>query len=129
MRKVHEVLHPYAVADPERTAAAMPVIAQLLLGKPLTEEFWEPGKLAARTHTWVPVLARAVHPGDVVRVRHDAYDDADPMAPHNGRKGRVTALRNGVLVVYDGAAHASMGVRHPPNKLELQVPIRRRVTQ
>jgi hypothetical protein len=128
-RKVHETLAPYAAADLERTVEAMPVIAELLLGRELTEEMWEPGKHAARTHTWVPGRARGIHPGDVVRVRRDAYPGGDAMAAHNGRQGRVSALRNGVMVVYDGAPRATMGIRHPPDKLEVQVPIRRRVTQ
>jgi hypothetical protein len=126
---VHEALEPYAEGDTERTMTALPVIAQLLLGKPLTEEMWEPGKKQARTHTWIPVQARGIYPGDVVRVRADAYPGDDPMAQHNGKQGTVAALRNGVMVAYDGAPHATMGVRHPLDKLEVRVPIRRRVTK
>jgi hypothetical protein len=70
-----------------------------------------------------------LHPGDVVRVRYDAYTDEDPRVLHNGRVGRVSALRNGVVVTYDDGPQGSMGTRHMPEQLERQVPIRRRVTQ
>jgi len=128
VRKVHEALAPYVHQDIEHTLPAMPVIAQLLQGKPLTEELWEPEKRAARTYTWVPVMARGVYPGHTVRVKQDAYGPQNPLASHNGRKGTVSALRGGVIVVYEGASGASMGTRHPPDKLEVQVPIQRRVT-
>jgi hypothetical protein len=131
-RKVYETLIPYGEADYERTVAAMPIIAQLLLGKPLTEEFWSEEKRAARTHTWAPILPRSLIQGDRVRVRVDAYEGS--MAAHNGLVGRVAALRGGVVVAYENVRGSGMGmgVRHPVDKLERQVPIRttkRGVTQ
>jgi hypothetical protein len=123
-RKVYETLIPYGEADYERTAEAMPVIAQLLLGRPLTEEFWSEEKKAARTFTWATILPNSLKPGEVVRVRHDAY--TDKAAAHNGKVGYVSALRGGVIVVYtDGTGSGSgMGTRHEASKLERQVPIR-----
>jgi hypothetical protein len=129
VRKVQQTLAPYAEAAPENTAGAMRVVAELIQGRRLTEEFWEPTKRVAVTHTWRPVMTRGVHTGDTVRVRHDAYEGE--AAIHNGRVGKVVALRNGVIVAYEDTQgkSARMGVRHPPGKLELQVPIKRRVTK
>jgi class 3 adenylate cyclase len=127
VRKLHETLHPYAAEDRERTLAALPVLARLLVGQPLTEEYWEPGKRSAITHAWRPVLVRGVNPGDTVRVKSDAYGPLEQGGAHNGRIGKVVALRGGVVVAYDDVrGSTSMGVRHPPEKLEVQVPIRRR---
>jgi hypothetical protein len=102
----------------------MPVIAQLLLGKPLTEEFWSEEKLAARSHTWARILPNSLTPGDVVRVRHDAY--TGKAAQHNGKLGYVSALRGGVIVVYtdEGGRGVGLGTRLEASKLERQVPIR-----
>ncbi len=117
---------PYGEADYERTVEAMPAIAQLLLGRPLTEEFWSEEKQAARTHRWVPILPNSLIQGDKVRVRPDAYEGS--MAAHNGMIGRVAALRGGVVVAYENVRSTGrgmgMGVRHPADKLEREVPIR-----
>jgi hypothetical protein len=104
--------------------AAMPIIAQLLQGKPLTEEFWSPEKLEARTYTWARILPNSLTPGDVVRVRHDAYTGT--AASHNGKLGYVSALRGGVIVVYTDkeGRGVGMGTRHEASALERQVPIR-----
>lgn len=103
----------------------MPVLAQLIRGRPLTEELWSEAKRDARTFTWAMVLPNSLHQGDRVRVRTDAYDGV--MAAHNGRTGHVSALRGGVVVTYDGE-NMTMGSRHQPEMLQRQVPIRR-VTQ
>jgi hypothetical protein len=126
VRKVHETLAKYADGDPEKVSEAMPVLAELIQGHPLTEEMWEPSKREARTHTWIPVLPRSLRQGDRVRVRSDAYEGS--MAVHNGRTGHVSALRGDVIVNYDGGG-MSMGSHHRPEMLERQVPIPRGVTQ
>ncbi len=125
MRKLHEALYPYAAEDHERTVAAMPVLARLLVGQPLTEDLWSAEKRDARTYTWISVPPHSLHPGDQVRVKVDAYPAGDARAAHNGKVGRVAALRGGVVVAYDGERSATMGVRHPSEKLERQVPIKR----
>jgi hypothetical protein len=128
---VHEALAPYAEADPDRTAQVMPVISHLLLGLPLTEEHWSEEKRRTATHVWRPVQVRGVHVGDTVRVKHDAYPRSTNLYADNGRVGKVSALRGGIIVMYDDVVNksTSMGTRHPPEKLEVQVPIPRRVTQ
>jgi hypothetical protein len=125
VRKVHETLAPYAHSDPEPVNAAMPVLAQLIRGRPLTEEMWAPDKRAALRYRWVQVLPRSLSPGDRVRVKTDAY--TGDQAADNGRTGYVAGLRNGVVVSYDDEGGRGMGHRHPPDKLERQVPITRRV--
>jgi hypothetical protein len=121
---MHEALTPYAIANPEQTAAAMPIVAQLMSGQPLGEEFWSEKKMATATFVWRPVLPNSLAPGDIVRVRHDAYEGM--RAAVNGKTGRVAAIRGGVLVNYDDAQGLSMGDRHAADKLERQIPIRRR---
>lgn len=123
MRKVHEALAPYAEADPERTIAAMPVLAALIRGRGLPEELWESDKQAALTYRWVPVMPNSLHPGDRVRVKIDAY--VGEMAAHNGRSGYVAGLRAGVIVTYDDEGGQGMGHRHPADKLERQLPIKK----
>lgn len=124
-RKVHELLAPYVEAGPETVLAVLPVIAQLLQGKPLSEEFWSEQKRATATYVWRPITVRGVHVGDTVRVKDDAYEGHVGRL-HNGQVGTVSALRNGVVVRYTNVAGPSttMGVRHPPDKLEVQVPVR-----
>lgn len=123
MRKVHEALTPYIEADHGRTVDAMPVLAQLLQGKPLGEEFWTVEKRDTATHVWRPIMPNSLHAGDVVRIKHDAYTGA--RAAVNGRTGRVAAIRGGIIVTYDDSPGLGMGDRHMPDKLERQLPIRR----
>jgi hypothetical protein len=124
---VYEALAPYAAAEPERTASAMPVLAQLLQGKPLGEEFWTEEKWASASFVWRPILPNSLTPGELVRVKVDAYDDE--RAVLNGKVGRVSALRGGMIINYDDEQGSTMGDRHPLDKLERQIPIRRGVTQ
>ena len=67
---------------------------------------------------WGPVLPGAYSIGDTVRVRRDAYE-GDRGVRNNGKRGRVTAARDGlVLVVYDDAFSSDIQYRHAPEKLE-----------
>lgn len=127
MRKVHETLAPYAKEDLDGTAEAMPVLGWLMQGRALGEQQWSEKKKATATHVWRPILPNSLAPGDVVRVKPGAYEGA--RSAMNGKTGRVSALRGGVIVNYDGEQGATMGDRHAPDKLERQVPIRRGVTK
>lgn len=127
MRKVHEALAPYVEADAEMVSEAVPVLVELLQGRTLGEQHWRASKRETATYVWRPVMARGVHPGDTVRVKNGSYEGKD--ARLNGLIGQVVALRNGVIVMHEGAASDSMGVRHAPDKLEVQIPILRGATK
>jgi hypothetical protein len=128
-RKVLETLAPYIVADPEQVAEAMPVVAQLIQGKPLGEDLWTEEKKRTATHVWRPVQVRGVHVGDTVRIKHDAFQGREAVL--NGRTGKVTALRGGIIVMYDDVVDKSksLGARHTAGELEVQIAIPRRVTK
>lgn len=68
---------------------------------------------------WSPASPGSVHTRDTVRVKHDAYMDKTGMM-HNGRRGRVIAVRYGDIVVRyeDGRQPPFEAVHHPPVKLE-----------
>lgn len=71
------------------------------------------------TERWEAANPGRLHQRDTVRVRFDAYkDDAGRM--HNGRRGRVIAVRYGDIVVRyeDGRQPPFDAVHHPPAKLE-----------
>jgi hypothetical protein len=116
---VHETLAPYADADAEQAGEAMAVVAQLIQGKPLGEEFWTTEKKRTATHVWRPAQVRGVHVGDTVRIKA------------NQRVGKVSALRGGVIVMLDNVVSksTSMGIRYTIDELEVQIPIPRRVTK
>jgi hypothetical protein len=126
---VLETLAPYVAADPQQVAEAMPVVAQLIQGKLLGEEFWTEEKKQTATHVWRPVQVRGIHVGDTVRIRHDAFTGRQSVL--NGRTGKVAALRGGIIVMYDDVVDKSksLGARHTAEELEVQIAIPRRVTK
>ena len=125
MRKVHETIQLYADVEPEKVAAAMPLIARLLVGKPLDErEYWSEDKRTEQQWDWVPVLPRTIGPGSTVRVKLDAYGGNDPRSGHNGKIGVVAAIRRDVVVNYTG--ETGVGWHHEMNQLERQMPLRPR---
>lgn len=124
MKKVLEVLFPYAEADPESTAEAGHVLGRLADGKPLdSREYWSKKKRAEQQWDWVPALPRSLSPGDMVRVKRDAYQG--DLSVHNGKVGTVVALRRGVIVQYENHG-AGMGFLHDVSRLERRVLLRAR---
>lgn len=79
---------------------------------PVTEE----------NETWVQLKPGNVVIRDVVRVRHDAYA-GEVGQHHNGRRGRVVAIRHGDIIVRyeDGKQPPGDGVHHSPHALEKRV--------
>jgi hypothetical protein len=71
---------------------------------------------------WVPVQRGFVHTGDEVRVRHDAFDGKVGLY-HNGRRGKVVAVRSGDIVFRstDTISPPIDGARYQPDKLERRV--------
>lgn len=51
----------------------------------------------ASEETWVEGFPGAFRTGDIVRVRHDAFD-GDMGSYHNGRVGRVLGVRSGSVI-------------------------------
>lgn len=67
---------------------------------------------------WGPVVPGAYSIGDTIRVKPDAYE-GERGTKHNGKRGRVTAARDGlVLCVYEDAFSADIQYRHAPVKLQ-----------
>jgi hypothetical protein len=133
VNKALDALQPY-VDEIKRTdgdlkdiARSSLVLSQLLRGEPLPEEWWADEKRAVLTHVWRPIPPNSLAPGDIVRVKQDAY--TGHRSAVNGMVGRVSALRGGVIVNYDDQQGATMGDRHMLDKLERQVPIRRGATK
>ena len=122
-RIVEDVLAVFGDDDIEVEDArqACLILVQLMLGKPLPQELWTEEKRAELAYRWVPVMPRAINPGDVVRVKEDAYAPTSTMRSHNGMTGIVVAIRRGVVVSYTGGS--GLGVTHPPAALERRVPV------
>lgn len=70
--------------------------------------------------TWVQAKPGMLVIRDYVRVRNDAYSGETGLM-HNGKEGRITAIRYGdIHVLYEGAT-GSDTVRHSPHALEKRV--------
>lgn len=69
--------------------------------------------------TWVQLKPGNVVIRDAVRVKHNAYA-GQVGEQHNGRRGRVVAIRNGDIIVRyeDGKQPPGDGVHHSPYALE-----------
>lgn len=74
---------------------------------------------------WEEVRRGRIFVQDVVRVKHNAYGGYTGTI-HNGRVGRVVALRNGeIFISYSDNREPSFDtIRHSPNSLEKMVPLR-----
>ena len=110
--------------------AALPLLAQLLLGKPLSDEHWSAKAWAAAQYVWRPAMPNSLSVGDPVRIKMDGYPDDDPMRAINGREGVIAGIRHGVLVAFMedsyGPATSSMGVRIEVERLEQKLMVNRR---
>lgn len=102
--------------SPGLAKEAVAVFSKLALSKPLTEQEEELGSV------WVPAQPGQINIGDEVRVMSDAFDDKAGVM-HNGRRGRVIAVRYGDIIFksIDGKTPALEGVHYSPYKLEKRV--------
>lgn len=103
----------------------------LPLGVEQTEEALNIFKSLAQGHTllpaesnevWVECKPGFVKVGDVIRIQHDAFSDAAGRY-HNGRVGKVIALRSGDVVFRstDEKEPFIDGAHYSPGKLEKRV--------
>lgn len=67
---------------------------------------------------WIEARPGSLVVGDIVKVRHDAYE-GEPGVIHNGRKGKITGIRYGDIVVRttDNKVPFIDGAHHSPHKL------------
>ena len=124
-----------ARATPHEQGLVMELLAtfrQTLLADPMDGDKWRAldlfGELARgraletprdEDWDWAPAKPGQLVLRDRVRVKKDAYGGDAGMA-HNGRQGRVIAIRYGdIRVMYeDGGPCPPMGVAHSPHALE-----------
>lgn len=74
------------------------------------------------TEVWVPAQPGQLSVADIVRVKADAYD-GDLGQLHNGRRGTITAIRYGDIIVTsnDNKLPQLDGVHYSPYTLEKRV--------
>lgn len=73
-------------------------------------------------YVWVDLQPGNITVGDVVRVKSDAYTEKLGTI-HNGRQGKITAIRYGDVIVNstDGKTPALVGAHYSPYKLEKRI--------
>ncbi len=92
---------------------AVEVFSKLALNQPLKSE-------EIADEIWAPLQPGQVTVGDEVRVVEDAFDDVKLGPVHNGRRGKVVAIRYGDIIVNstDGKSPEIIGAHYSPYKLE-----------
>lgn len=90
---------------------AFAIAARLVQGHAIVEE--------RKDEKWLPVQPGFIKVNDTVRVMSDAFD-GELGTIHNGRRGVVTAIRSGDIIVKtnDGVEPVLDGVHYSPYKLE-----------
>jgi hypothetical protein len=90
---------------------AFAIAARLVQGHAIVEE--------RKDEKWLPVQPGFIKVNDTVRVMSDAFD-GELGTIHNGRRGVVTAIRSGDIIVKstDGLEPLLDGVHYSPYKLE-----------
>lgn len=90
---------------------AIEVFSKLSLGIPLKVQ-------VNKNEVWAPARPGAIRVGDEVMVRHDAFE-SDARHIHNGRRGRVVAVRYGDIIVNttDGVDPEIRGAHYSPHHL------------
>lgn len=102
--------------SPNLAKEAVAVFSKLALNKAILEPVEEPDAV------WVPLQPGQITVGDEVRVIADAFSDSTGVT-HNGRRGKVIAVRYGDVIVNstDGKAPELKGVHYSPYKLEKRI--------
>lgn len=87
------------------------IFSKVALGQPIIKE--------NKNEVWMPLQPGAITVGDIVRVKFDAYT-GDLGRVHNGRRGRVVAVRYGDVIFKsdDGKTPVLDGTHYSPYSLE-----------
>lgn len=96
---------------------ALSLFGSLAANRALLDE--DLGNDEAAKWRWVQAKPGQIVVRDVVRVKADAYSGAEGQY-HNGRIGRIVAIRSGDVHVFyeDDGPRPEMAVRHSPYSLE-----------
>jgi hypothetical protein len=96
------------------TAETLNTFKELAKGHTLKEEESEDD------YFWIPLQPGQITVSDVVRVKQDSYSDAKLGPIHNGRVGKVIAVRYGDVIFNDTDDKQPQlrGVHYSPYKLE-----------
>ena len=106
---VLETLRKQDLTD-EQEQAALHAARELAAGHSIAQE--------ETKERWGPVIPGAYAVKDIVRVKSNAFD-GDLGRRHNGKRGRVVASRNGlVMVVLDDSPSSEIQMRYKPEHLE-----------
>ena len=91
---------------------AVSIFSKLALGQPIVEQKKE-------NEVWIPAMAGKLRVGDEVMVRNDAFS-GELATMHNGRRGRVVAVRYGDIIVNstDGLEPVLKGTHYSPAQLQ-----------
>lgn len=91
------------------------VFSKLARGFALVEE--------NKDEVWVKAMAGQVKVGDEVRVAFDAFSHEELGVIHNGRRGMITAIRSGDIIVKstDDRLPALDGAHFSANRLEKRI--------
>lgn len=102
------------VLDEKDTLETFSLVEKAVLGHAFLPEESE--------EVWIEARAGFVHTGDIVRVRHDAFTGPAGRY-HNGRRGRVTAVRSGDIIFRseDELKPFIDGAHYSADKLEKKV--------
>lgn len=102
--------------SPALAKEAIEVFSKLALGHALTEP------AVAQDEVWVPAMPGQLTVGDEVRVLPNAFDGALGQT-HNGRRGRISALRYGDVIMKstDGKEPLIDGAHYSPYNLEKRI--------
>ena len=102
--------------SPGLAKEAVEVFSKLALNRSIIVTKEEPNE------AWVPAQAGQIIVGDEVRVIADAFSDSTGVM-HNGRRGRVIAVRYGDIIVNstDGKSPELKGVHYSPYRLEKKI--------
>jgi hypothetical protein len=100
--------------SPEDLRSVLDIFSKVALGHSIVE--------TPKTELWVQAEPGQISVGDIVRVRHDAFDGVLG-ANQNGRPGLVAAIRSGDIIFNstDGLNPVLDGIHYRPTQLEKRI--------
>jgi hypothetical protein len=99
---------------PDQARQVLDIVGKVALGHTLV--------MPNKDEIWVDARRGDLKVGDQVRVMHDAFD-GELGAVHNGRRGHITAIRSGDIIVKmnDGKLPEIDGAHYQPEKLQKRI--------